>query len=499
MTSAAPPMVCARCSRVLKWKAPHHWPEGHICVTCHTWALETYGICAGCGVHRMTPGIAADGGRLCTGCAGMPGRSYFCLRCGDEGRRHREGVCARCVLTDHLNELLDDGSGRVRAELLPLFEALRSMVRPRSGLTWINKAHVQTMLRSLARGDVELSHDGLDQLTPWRSVAYLRDLLMDNGVLPAADRQLILFQRWLREWLATITDTEQRRLLERFATWHTLHKLRATAARHPLSPGSTATARDGLRQSAKFLLWLADRGRTIGQCRQADLDAWYGTPEISRRTTNAFLHWCVTNRTLTRLRIPYQRTENPAPISQNRRIALIRRAVTDDAVPLRARVVTLLMLLYAQPVSRIMRLTTDDVIHDGDQVLLRLGTPPSPVPEPFASLLLKHVASRENTTTATNPNGAWLFPGRRAGQPLHPATLGKQLATLEITTLHARTATIRQLVLQAPPSIVAGMLGYHVVHTEAVAVQAGGTWKHYAPGDHTRSLPRIPKPRTPTT
>jgi len=200
-----------------------------------------------------------------------------------------------------------------------------------------------------------------------------------------------------------------------------------------------------------------------------------------------------------RLRIPHQRTENPAPISQHRRIGLIRRAVTDDAIPLRARVVTLLMLLYAQPISRIMRLTTDDVIHGGDQITLRLGTPPSPVPEPFAGLLLEHLASRENTTTATNPNGTWLFPGRRAGQPLHPATLGKQLSTLGITTLHARTATIRQLVLQAPPSIVAGMLGYHVVHTEAVAVQAGGTWKHYAPGDHTRPQPRIPKPSTPAS
>jgi len=126
-------------------------------------------------------------------------------------------------------------------------------------------------------------------------------------------------------------------------------------------------------------------------------------------------------------------------------------------------------------------------------------TPPSPVPEPFAGLLLEHLASRENTTTATNPNGAWLFPGPRAGQPLHPAALGKQLSILGITTLHARTATIRQLVLQAPPSVVAGMLSYHVVHTEAVAVQAGGTWKHYAPGDHTRSLPRVPQPRKPTT
>lgn len=499
MTAALPPMVCARCARVLKWRAAYHWPEGHICVTCHTWALETYGVCAGCRVHRMTPGIAADGGRLCTGCAGIPGHSYFCLRCGAEGRRQREGVCARCILTDRLNELLDDGSGQVRAELLPLFEALRGMTRPRSGLTWTGSAHVQTMLTSLARGEVALSHDGLDQLTPWRSVAYLRDLLMDNGVLPTVDRQLILFQRWLREWLTTITDTEQRKLLERFATWHTMRKLRTTAARHPLSPGSIATAREGLRQPAKFLLWLADRGRSIGQCQQADLEAWYATPMISRRTTTAFLRWCIDNRTMPRLHIPHRSTANPAPISQRRRIALIRRALTDDGVPLRARVATLLMLLYAQPISRILRLTTDDVIHDDDQVLLRLGTPPSPVPEPFAGLLLEHLASRENTTTATNPNGNWLFPGRRAAHPLHPDTLGGQLNTLGITTLPARTATIRQLVLQAPAPVVAGMLGYHHETTTKLATDAGSPWSNYAAGDHTPSQPRVPRPRTPTT
>lgn len=48
----------------------------------------------------------------------------------------------------------------------------------------------------------------------------------------------------------------------------------------------------------------------------------------------------------------------------------------------RSRVVAAIVLLYAQPLSRIVRLTTDGVIHDGDQVLLRLGEPPSPLPGP---------------------------------------------------------------------------------------------------------------------
>ncbi|MGW7346784.1 hypothetical protein [Streptomyces sp. NPDC054854] len=69
------------------------------------------------------------------------------------------------------------------------------MRRPWGGLTWTNQPHVQQNLQALARNQVPLTHEGLSRLTPWRSVAYLRDLLMQCGVLPPADRHLLLFQR----------------------------------------------------------------------------------------------------------------------------------------------------------------------------------------------------------------------------------------------------------------------------------------------------------------
>jgi hypothetical protein len=93
---------------------------------------------------------------------------------------------------------------------------------------------------------------------------------------------------------------------------------------------------------------------------------------------------------------------------------------------------------------------------------------------------------RPNRPSGTSPTSDWLFPGRQAGQPMDPTTLGMRLTAAGIPTLQGRTAALRQLVLQAPPSIVAGMLGYHCVHAQAVAAQAGGTWKTYAPGDHTQ-------------
>jgi hypothetical protein len=124
-------------------------------------------------------------------------------------------------------------------------------------------------------------------------------------------------------------------------------------------------------------------------------------------------------------------------ITQHRRLELIRRAVTDDHLLLRTRVAACLMLLYAQPVSRLRRLTIDDVIRQDGEVLIRLGDPPAPVPGPFAALLLELASNRENMTTATNPSARWLFPGRRAGQPLNVGTILEELRQLGFSTTRA--------------------------------------------------------------
>ncbi|MFF3788305.1 hypothetical protein [Streptomyces sp. NPDC001933] len=45
--------------------------------------------------------------------------------------------------------------------------------------------------------------------------------------------------------------------------------------------------------------------------------------------------------------------------------------------------------------------------------------------------------------------------------------------------------SIRHLVLQAPAPVIARMRGYHDDTTAQLAAEAGGTWRHYAPGDHS--------------
>lgn len=249
--------------------------------------------------------------------------------------------------------------------------------------------------------------------------------------------------------------------------------------RCPTSTGSRNSAADRFTAAHRFLAWLADRGRQLDQALQADIDTWYAHQPDPYRA-RAFLVWAMSNGHMPRLDAPHRARKPQPPISQHRRLALLRRFLTDDQIALRTRVAACLLLLYAQPVSRLVRLTINDVEkHNDGTVTVRLGTPPTPVPEPFAAMLLQLTASRTNMNTAANPHCDWLFPGGRAGQPLTPGALLQQLRALGVPVTQTRTAAFRQLVLQAPAPVIAHALGYSPGTATQHVIAAGGTWSRY--------------------
>jgi hypothetical protein len=71
----------------------------------------------------------------------------------------------------------------------------------------------------------------------------------------------------------------------------------------------------------------------------------------------------------------------------------------------------------------------------GQDVYLRPGNPPTPVPQPLAGLLIELTAARANMNTASNPGSNWLFPGGRAGQPLTPGVLRQRFQALRLRTI----------------------------------------------------------------
>jgi hypothetical protein len=86
--------------------------------------------------------------------------------------------------------------------------------------------------------------------------------------------------------------------------------------------------------------------------------------------------------------------------TQEQRITLLRRYALTDRDPLRVRAAACLMLLYAQPLSRVPSLTVTDLSQQpGSPLLLHLGEPPSPVPEPFTGLLLRQAGQAPRTSS----------------------------------------------------------------------------------------------------
>lgn len=423
-------------------------------------------------------------------------RKKTCARCG----LHAGRLCARCMFADQLAELLDDGTGRIRPELVPLAEYLLAMSNPKSGLSWLRPSPCHrparppaVLLRELGRGEIALTHDAFHTLQPWRAAAYLRELLMACGVLPVVDKQVCSFERWLIVHLSTVADPEHAQLVRRFATWEVLPRLRTRAEKKPLTPAIRRSVGDQVKHATSFLTWLAQRGLTPATCGQVHVDAWHVEHTLRARTcVRPFLLWCMKGKLLKSVRLPAQVIRVAASLPPQQRLELLGRLLVEHDQPLRSRAAATIILLYAQPLSRVVRLTLDDVLRHDDQVLLRLGDPPSPVPAPVADLLLRWIEQRTNMNTATNHTSSWLFPGRRAGQPMSPETLGTQVKALGIPTAAARVGAIRQHVLDMPAPIVADALGYHHATTTRLAAQAGAIWSRYAPGDHSQ-------PQSPST
>jgi len=104
----------------------------------------------------------------------------------------------------------------------------------------------------------------------------------------------------------------------------------------------------------------------------------------------------------------------------------------------------------------------------------------NPAPLPVADLLRRHLSHRPNMNTAANSTSPWLFPGYRPGQPLTSDRVQIQLRAVGVSLRAARNSALRQLVMDMPPAVAAGALGYSTTVAEYHAHQAGATWSGYA-------------------
>jgi len=474
-------MTCSICGRV----APAEISEATGQPWCRA-CQQRWARCAGCGRSRPVRGGSIDR-PLCATCT-QPDPSFWkpCPICG-EATKLTDGPCIRCDLRRRLTELLSGPDGAIRPQLQALYQNLAEVELPDTVLSWINKEHTITILGGLARGELLLAHDTLDRLPPAKTVEHLRAVLVATGALPARDEHMARLERWVADTIAARPDPDERYLLKRYAVWHLLRRLRRAHIGEVVTYNQATTVKARLRAALELLDWLAGRGVTLSSADQSHIDDWLaGQGATLRRDAGTFVRWAASHK-LTGLELPATRWNGPTgTLDGEQRWEQARWLLRDDTIEAADRVAGLLVLLYAQKVAAISRLTLGHVEHGDRGVSVRLGQRPLSLPEPVAALVLGLVANRQgHAVLGDRRTSPWLFPGGQPGRPISASRLSERLRDLGIYPSTARSSALMQLATELPAAVIARMLGMHI--TVAVEWQraASGDWTAYA-ADYSR-------------
>lgn len=448
-------------------------PGKRICGNCFNGIGRTRATCQACGQanrwldHELRCRRCRDHStRLCADCRRTGAGLFTC----DDVR-----LCAACALRRELDRTIPAEPAGALAQLRPVILTAEPVTTRR----WLRRA--RDLLTGLDQEHIALDHAALDGLAHPKSVEHLRALLIAADILPPDPAGPIRrLQTRLEQLLAGLEQTD-RRVITRWVRWKVLPPLRQQAEQARQLGTSVANARRRVEQTVAFLTVLQDQQRSLAETTQDDIDLWFAGPGAARWNARPFLAWCQQHRHLpAQLELPAQRHGNPtAPADPEHRWAIASMLASDDQLDPADRVAGLLVVLYAQPLSRIATLTRDDVVILDDRVHLQLGTDPLELAEPFASLIRTLPIARRRSTAQQLPNH-WLFPGGHAGKHIEATTLGARLKRIGIEPRRMRLAAAEQLSRDVPPAMLAGILGLRIATVAQHVSRSGGNWANYA-------------------
>jgi len=438
--------------------------------------------CSACGMTRPVRG-GSLAQPLCSACV-RPDASFWhaCPACGEEARIRPGRLCLRCVLRRRLAGLLATSTGDIRPELQQFHDSLANTSRPATVLRWLDKNKDSIVLRQLATGQRPLTQAALDELPAGKPIEHLRAVLVATGALPPRDEHLSRLERWISQSIAERPDPGQRQMLQRYAVWHVVRRLRGRLGGSATTRGQVVAAQKNIKAAIALLDWLTAHDLTLDAARQGDLEAWLVTAQPAHRIdAGNFVRWARRHK-LTRLDFAAVRWGGPTGVIDTEdRWEQARRLINDDSLKPEDRLAGLLVLLYAQRASAISRLTLDRLHDDGHEVQLRLGREPILLPEPLATLARQVAAARRgHAAIGDQGTSPWLFPGGQPGRPISAYRMTERLRQLGICSGPARSAALFQLATDLPAAVLARMLGIHIAVAAAWQRAAAGDWAAYA-------------------
>ena len=455
-------------------------PQGKLCFPCRR--LRAYHLrpCPGCGAIRP---VAYPKGELivCAGCANEAS-IFACVDCGSEAHPYGARRCARCVLRERVTDLLTDPStGTIRRELEPVFRSLVETERPQTALWGVSKRDRvgARILGQMARGETPISHDTFRALPHDRPHKFLRDLLTAVGVLEPYEPLIEGMERWLDGKLASL-PANQRDVIQRYARWRVVRHLHNVVEQGRLTSPIQILAKSRILAAIRLLDHFARHGATAATATQDLLDLYLAGRRSFPTNEYVFVTWLRSSRINRAIRIapPPDRMPN-VTVDDEERWRQVGRLLHDDSIRPYVRVAGLFMLLFAQPLVRLLNMRTDQVKLEPDgPVFVTFGELPIQM-SPEVDTLIRELVANGSTGSYKRTGTGWLFPGRNPGRPLTGAALRLQLDNLDISPIGSRQAAFFQLAGEVPAPILAELIGVANKTAAAWAELAAHDWNGY--------------------
>ena len=450
--------------------------EQRICNACYSRLRRHPHICPGCAQVKVLAFYDPKRRIVCAPCAGEPPR-FACTNCGSE-EQLTGSQCGTCRLNERLHEVLADENGDIHPGLASLYGHLMTARDPRAVVRWLRRSPIGKTLRAMAVGEVQISHDTLDALSPSPRVRYLRHMLISAGTLPAIDVRLNELEV-LAEQLIKDLPSHQAQIINQYFRWKVLRQTRQRPEGKPLTVGMFNARWSALRKVASFLAWLDEQEVQLGAMDQHSVDHFFAH-HPSQAAVATFLNWAIQQKLTRPITPPHRSQARPASsIPEDIIWGKVDELLDDESIPQASRIIGLLVLVFAQRISDCVRLRQSDVSEYETTMSITFGRTPLALPAPIAELLRHHVNELEAQRPFVSGGPDWLFPGTTPHLHVSEGIIRIHLAAHQIQARKAQNARIDQLVQTVTASVVADTLGVNIGTAIRAAARTNSRWGSY--------------------
>ncbi|WP_454044664.1 hypothetical protein [Cellulosimicrobium sp. Marseille-Q8652] len=380
--------------------------------------------------------------------------------------------------------LLSGDDGTAPPWLEPLLTMITNSPRADSTMRWLQRSTSTELLHEIARLPRPVTHADLDARPATLALYHLRAVLVHCGVLPPRQEPLGRLEAWLEHQLVGLPPGHAA-VIAPYAIWSVLRRARRRAARRHYSFSAGHSDRRRISEAIRLLRWLHRRERSLADLTQADLDHHLRGDRNRAAQLTGFITWA-RQRDLVdaRLVVPLRQPDEPIVLADvHEHDARIKTLLADPDASLETQVAGLLVMVLALPLTRIQRLTTND-LHTRDGVVrLALADHPVPLPPVLAERItqLAHIAQHKPYALVPGESGnRWLLPS--------PALPGAHLCTRQIAVnLHKAGIPVRAsrhlalllLAERLPAPVLAEILGLSQSTATKWAVHSQTGWADY--------------------